>query len=465
MTVQPNIVLIVADDLRWESLGATGCSAVATPNIDRLAARGISFDGAHCQGGMHPAVCAPSRASLMTGRNIFASSEDPAGRDFGGRAFAIPSGMETVPERLRKAGYRTHHIGKWHNDCGSFARSFAGASRIMFGGMSNHDHVPLHAFDPTGRYPAHAARTEDGLSTDLFADAALEFLHARPADQPFFLHLAFTAPHDPRTPPPRHRVDPATVALPANYMPAHPFDNGEMLVRDELLEATPRTPDAVRRHIADYLGMVQHLDEAVGRICDRLDALGLTDDTLVIFTADHGIALGQHGLMGKQNLYEHSTRIPLIVAGPGIDPAGRSDALVWHADTAVTVLSAAGLEADGAAEGASLLPLGGGPSRETFVSVHCESQRAVRDHRWKLIRYLPNAAPKLASAPEGRTSRGSAVEQLFDLEKDPGETVNRASDPALAGIRAGLIDALLTWQERVGDPMRQAFRASFGSEG
>ena len=468
MARRPNILLIVADDLRWESLGCHGCGEVRTPHIDRLAARGATFAGAHCQGGMHPAVCAPSRASLMTGRNVFASSQDPTGRDFGGLAFAIPGTMETVPQRLRAAGYVTHHVGKWHNDRASFARSFSGAGRIMFGGMSDHDRVPLHAFDPSGAYPAEAAHHEPGLSTDLFRAAAEDFLAGHDPRRPFFLQVAFTAPHDPRTPPPRLAVDPATVALPSNFRPEHPFDTGEMLVRDELLEATPRPPEAVRQHIADYLGMVQHLDEAVGGVLAALDARGFAQDTLVIFTADHGLALGQHGLMGKQNLYAHSTRIPLILAGPGVEPGGRPDALVWHGDTAATMLDAAGLPELPGIEGESLLPIASGrrapPPRETFAMVHAESQRAVRDARWKLIRYLPNARPKNGPAPEGRTSRGTRAEQLFDLAADPGETVNLARDPAHRATRDRLADALIEWQARVGDPLAEATRAAL-SEG
>lgn len=466
MARRPNILLIVADDLRWESLGANGCAEVKTPHIDRLAARGVSFDGAHCQGGMHPAVCAPSRASLMTGRNIFASSQDPSGLDFGGRAFAIPMAMETVPQRLRVAGYRTHHIGKWHNDRPSFARSFCGASRIMFGGMSDHDRVPLHDFDPAGLYPNAAVRFEKGLSTDLFSDAAEAFLASGDRRQPFFLQVAYTAPHDPRTPPPRHVVDPVLVPLPANYLPQHPFDTGEMLVRDELLEQQPRPPDAVRQHIADYLGMVQHLDEAVGRLVAALARQGLLDDTLVIFTSDHGIALGQHGLMGKQNLYEHSTHIPLILAGAGLAEGRRSDALVWHADTAATILDAAGLPELTDADGETLLPLVcGGSIRDSFAMVHADCQRAIRDRRWKLIRYFQNSSPKNGPAPEGRTSRGTTTEQLFDLAADPLETENRASDPALADIRDRLARDLLDWQSRVNDPLPPTIRAALFQQG
>ena len=459
-----NILLLVADDHRWESLGANGCAEVATPALDALAAAGVGFDGAHCQGGMHPAVCAPSRASLMTGRDVFTSSQDPTGLEFGGRAFAIPAAMPTVPERLRDNGYVTHHVGKWHNDRATFARSFTSASRVMFGGMSDHDRVPLHDYDPTGAYPEDAARTEPGLSSDLFREAAETFLKTRDRDRPFFLQVAFTAPHDPRDPPPRHRIPADRIALPPNFLPVHPFDTGEMLVRDELLERTPRPPDAVRQHIADYLGMVQHLDEAIAGILATLDAEGLSENTLVIYTADHGIAIGQHGLMGKQNLYEHSTRIPLILSGPGLRRGAREPALVWHADTAATMIDAAGLPPlpDGAGE--SLLPMaraaGARPPRETFVSLHCVTQRAIRDDRWKLILTLPNPDALMRSAASGRTSRGALVEQLFDLKTDPAETVNLSAHPDCQRIRESLIERLLDWQRRTSDPLLADTRAA-----
>ena len=138
---------------------------------------GTVFEEDHCQGSMHPAVCVPSRASLMTGRNIFASSTNPSADDYtDGQsecpAFTIPPDLPTFPQRLREAGYRTHAIGKWHNDRAAFARSFSSGDRIFFGGMSDHDQVPLNAFDPTGRYAREDITFEEGLSTDLFADSA-----------------------------------------------------------------------------------------------------------------------------------------------------------------------------------------------------------------------------------------------------------------------------------------------------
>src|SRR4051812_29593112 len=203
MAIRKNLVFIIADDHRYESLGSSGNTCVETPNLDALAKRGTRFTGAHCQGSMHPAVCVPSRASLLTGRNIFASSADPTGSAYEGEAFVIPAQLRTFPEILRSQGYLTYAIGKWHNDKASFARSFSDGSRIMFGGMSDHDRVPLHDFDPSGEYPPAKVRFEDGLSTDLFTDSAKSFLETRDPGRPFCLYIAYTAPHDPRTPPPQ----------------------------------------------------------------------------------------------------------------------------------------------------------------------------------------------------------------------------------------------------------------------
>ncbi len=266
-------------------------------------------------------------------------------------------------------------------------------------------------------------------------------------DQPFLLYVAFTAPHDPRTPPERWRRDPATVSLPPNAVPVHPFDNGEMQVRDERLEAWPREPEAVRRHIADYYGMIAHLDDRIGSILATLEARGLAEDTVVVYSADHGIAIGQHGLMGKQNLYEHSTRVPLIMAGPGIVEGRRVDDLVWHGDTTATLLDIAGTDPAVAADGHSLMPALRGeglPSREYVGAAYRFTQRSVQDGRWKLIRYSSNPDWR----PGGEQTRGSDVVQLFDLDNDPWERVNVAWDVAArrcsraAGDRAGRLAAI-----------------------
>lgn len=467
MKPSPNVVLIIADDHRYESVGANGNREVSTPNLDALAAAGTAFDGAYCQGSMHPAVCVPSRASLLTGRNIFAASQDPTGRDYERSAFAIPHDLPTYPERLRAHGYHTHAIGKWHNDKAAFARSFSSGDKLMFGGMSDHDKVPLRPFDPTGAYPDEAIHFEPELSTEIFRKAAVDFLKSHDRSKPFLLQVAFTAPHDPRTPPPQHRVSPGGLSLPENLAAVHPFDNGEMLVRDEVLEAFPRTPEAIRGHLADYYGMISHLDDAIGSILKTLDALGLADDTIVVYTADHGLALGQHGLLGKQNLYEHSLHVPLIMRGPGIRAGARVPHLVWHADTTATILDLAGLAPDPEGEGTSLLPLLGGddtgPLRDGMTAAYTFVQRMARDERYKLILYLERPDEQMQASAVGQPTRGSRAVQLFDLVEDPGETTNLAFLPRLAEVRENLLVRLLAWQERVGDPLAAATREAFGS--
>jgi arylsulfatase A-like enzyme len=200
--------------------------------------------------------------------------------------------------------------------------------------------------------------------------------------------------------------------------------------------------------------MIGHLDHTVGRIVAALEANGLADDTVVIYTGDHGLAVGQHGLMGKQNLYEHSLRVPLVMAGPGV-PAGEvSDELVWHGDTAATIRALAGIDPDPSAEGASLTGFDGvaRAGRTGFGAAYAYGQRAYQDGRYKLIAYheVPTGDGATASSP------GSEMIQLFDLANDPWEMTNLADDAGYATIRARLEEGLRAWQHEVGDPLQAA---------
>ena len=448
MSSKPNIIFIIADDHRACSIGAYGCDEVSTPNLDALAERGTTFTNAHCQGGFNPAVCVPSRASLLSGRSVFELSNavERNCNDFSAGAH-IPDTMATVPERLRAAGYHTHAVGKWHNDKASFARGFTSAEKILFDGMSEHEQMHLQDHDASGRYNDDRARHIPGYSTDIFKEAALRFLSQADDKQPFFLYLAFTAPHDPRTPPSAFEVDPDTVSLPTAYAPVHPFDNGETVIRDELLNAFPRTPDDVRQHVADYYGMIHHLDDAVGQVLTECTARGFIESTVVVYTADHGLGLGNHGLMGKQNLYEHSLGIPLIFAGPSIPRQQRRNSLVWHADTHATLLSMAGETPDSDCAGTSLIPLMIGdesePPRDYFGAAYRSSQRMIRDHRYKLIRYYRD---EQADEDLESPTPGVQLEQLFDLESDPDELINLVFVPEYRSIRKRLRAALEQWQ-------------------
>lgn len=434
MPSRPNVLFMAADDHRHDCMGCAGHPLVRTPTMDGLAARGVRFTRHQTAGGLTGAVCIPSRAQFMTGLGPFRSASSHVVDDTAGLA-VIPPSVTTMPQAFRQAGYRTHAVGKWHNDRASFARSFATAERVFFGGMSDHDKVPLNDFDPTGEYPESARYLGEGFSTELFGDAAIRFLEeARGGGEPFFLYLAFTSPHDPRTPPPELAYDPFDVELPPNFLPEHPFDNGELRVRDELLADFPRTADEVRQHLADYYGMISHQDAWMGRVL-----AAVPEDTLVVYTADHGLAIGQHGLMGKQNVYDHSIRVPLIVSGPGL-PVGRVvDVPTTHADLFPTLAELAGLPALVGVEGRSLasfdlepVPLG---------AVYKEVMRTIRDERHKLIRY-------------SRSERavGTDKVQLFDTTEDPYEMNDLSEDPTHRATLERLAVQLALWQDAVGDP-------------
>lgn len=447
MAQRPNVLFMIADDHRFDALHLAGDPVVQTPSLDALAARGVTFRSAHSMGGFTAAVCVPSRACLHTGSNVFRASEGTAIEDMP-RLMTMNPALPTFPSLLRDAGYHTYAVGKWHNDKRSFARSFRGGARIFFGGMSDHRRVPIHDFDPTGLYPESARYYTDQFSTEMFADAAIDFLGGYREADPFFLYVAFTSPHDPRTAPPpfSDQYDPSAMPLPENFLPRHPFDNGELEVRDEKLAPMPRTPEVVRQHIADYYAMVSHLDAQVGRILAALDSTGHAEDTIVVYTADHGLSVGQHGLLGKQNLYDHSVRIPMILAGPDLPRGETRSALVHLYDLNPTLCDLTDIRYEGPIDGRSLVPIvedARASGREAIYAVYKDVQRMVSDGHWKLIRYYRSEQHGV----------GSDQLQLFNLADDPKETTNLAQDPRAADQLHRLGNLLQSWQRSVGDPL------------
>jgi arylsulfatase A-like enzyme len=423
---RPNILVLFSDDQRADALGAYGNPYLRTPTLDALARRGFNFRGAHIMGSHHGAVCAPSRAMLMSGRTLFHVYDDL-------------DSVETLPEVLRRSGYVTFGTGKWHQSRESFARSFSRGRSVFFGGMSDHRRVPLQDLLPDNHFTE--ARNA-GFSTDLFVDAASGFLEdhaASDAATPFLAYVAFTAPHDPRTPPDEFRQRYAGTGrpLPPAYMPVHPFHNGWMTGRDEQLAAWPRPPDVIREQLGEYYGLISHLDARIGDLLATLQRTGLADRTVVFFASDNGLALGSHGLLGKQSLYEHSTHVPLIVAGPGI-PSGESPALVMLYDLFPTIAGLAGVDLPQGVEGLDLSGLWRGEAtavRGQIYTAYEDKMRAVRDDRFKLITY-----PLLGHV------------QLFDLEHDPWELENLADDTEHARVRARLEALLESEHSRLDDP-------------
>lgn len=424
---RPNVLFLFTDDQRFDTIRALGNPEIETPNLDRLAARGVAFTHAHIMGGTGGAICIASRAMLLTGRTLFRAPNDLG-------AFA------TWPETFRQAGYETFGTGKWHNGAASYARSFSAGEAIFFGGMNDHRKVPVYDFAPDGKYPKSRQHVAEEFSSELFSNAAIRFLGGYRGAAPFFAYVAYTAPHDPRTPPKEwaDRYDPQKITLPKNFMPEHPFDNGELKVRDEQLAPWPRTPEVIRRHIADYYGMISHVDEQIGRVLGALDETGHARDTIIVFGGDNGLAVGRHGLLGKQNLYEHSVRVPLIISAPGVGkPGTRCDALVYLHDIFPTVCDLAGVAAPETIESKDLVPLMRDPSARAYDDLYAayrDLQRMVRTERWKLIVY-----PKVR------------VTQLFDVQADPWELRNLADAPEHAATLADMRGRLARWQGQVGD--------------
>jgi len=458
MTQPPNILFIFTDDQRFDTISSLGCEEIDTPNMDRLVAKGTTFTNAHIMGGTHVAVCMPSRAMMLTGRNIF-SLENQGQR--------IPPEHTTFPEQFRKEGYHTCHVGKWHQDVESHHRSFDTGKKI-YGFQKNgwyetcngHWHTPVYDYDPTGRYeqdtyyndpplepfygPFQKTKESGKHSAEMLTDSALEYMGERQASKdgkPYLMYFAHLAPHDPRQYPERltSRYNTGTVSLPENFMTKHPFDNGEMYVRDELLEGMPRRPEAVHQHVADYYAIIAHVDEQVGRIIDELESTGEDEDTIIVFAGDNGLACGQHGLMGKQNLYEHSIRVPLIMCGPGIPQNQRSDTFCYLSDIYPTLCELAGLKRPETVEGKSLCPAFADPSvkiRDTLHFAYRGAQRAVKKGPMKLIEYVVE---------------GKRATQLFDLSRDPLEVNNLADAPDHSETLKSLRIELKKWRNEYHD--------------
>ncbi|MFN0101679.1 MAG: sulfatase-like hydrolase/transferase, partial [Bryobacteraceae bacterium] len=327
---RPNVLVLFADDMSYRTIHSLNNPEIKTPNLDRLVARGTAFTHACIMGGLQPAVCIPSRAMLMSGQNTFHATANIVKL----KEWGAPGEFHLWPEILGANGYQTIGIGKWHNGPALYHRAFQKGGPIYFGGMANHYGTPAWDFNPAATYPKTEAKPRAAHSSEVFADAVIKNLREHDKAKPFALYCAFTAPHDPRQPPKEYKAmyPEERMELPPNYLPEHPFDNGEMKVRDEALLGWPRTPEAIRKERSDYYGIITHLDAQIGRILDTLDREGLTKDTLIVFAGDNGLAVGQHGLLGKQNLYDHSIRVPLILAGPGVPAGQRTDTLVYLFD-------------------------------------------------------------------------------------------------------------------------------------
>ena len=398
----PNIVFIFADYQRADTIAALGNPVIKTPNLDRLVKRGVAFTRAYMQGGNQGATCVPSRAMLLSGRSLAQIDEKLLKH-------------QTWPHAFGAAGYATFAAGKWHNGPPSIPKSFQQAKALFVGGMANPLKAPTSDMLPTGKLTP--SKISPKHLCEEATDETLAFLKSQDGKQPFFSYLAFDGPHDPHIVPEGFPIDyaPASIPLPPNFLPQHPFDNGQMVIRDEQLMKWPRPEADVKTMLAEYYRYISFLDVQVGRVLDAVDASPYAANTIIVYAADSGVARGSHGLIGKQNLYEHSMRVPLIVAGPGIAADKRSEAMCYLFDVLPTLGKLCGVTTPPGSNGRELAAVLKDPSQSArpFLMFGYRSiQKALSDGRWKLIRY-PHV---------DRT-------QLFDLQADPYETKDLSTLP------------------------------------
>jgi arylsulfatase A-like enzyme len=467
---RPNILFIIADDQSPFDLKTyNSSSTLDTPVIDRLAAEGLVFDGAYHMGSFSGAVCSPSRHMIMTGRTVWhLGGRRTANRSERQRQAAVKGKLadNSMAAIFNRAGYDTMRTCKKGN-------SFAGA---------NAKFTVVH--DATKR----GGTAESG--SEWHADQVLNYLEQRDTtkdEDPFLIYLGFSHPHDPRTGPDdllkkyaavNHKdkdnpplLNSKSPALPTNYLPGHPFPDGHPNLRDEVSVSgvwKRRDEATIRNEIGRQYACSDNIDIQIDRVLKKLADMGELDNTYVIYTADHGMAIGRHGLQGKQNLYEHTWRVPFIVKGPGVKP-GRVQGNIYLLDVLGTMCDLANVEPPDSLESKSFLPIIEGKkktTRDVLYGVYCggtkPGMRSVRKGDWKLIKY---------DALDGEVRET----QLFNLKENPHEylqqhhaadvikltgakpephQVDLAEDPKYAAKLAEMEALLLAEMKRLDDPYR-----------
>lgn len=441
---KPNILFLLADDLSWEGVRALGGLDIETPNLDRLVGRGTRFTHAYNSGAWHGAVCVASRTMLNTGLQLWDArrAEPTLDRDFADRG-------RFWSQQMAQAGYHTGFAGKWHVKA-NVRQIFDHVRNIRPGMPESSERAYLR---PVEGRPDNWSPSDPALGgywkggkhwSEVLADDCAELIAAvQEQPQPWFICLAFNAPHDPRQSPQEFidRYPIERVQLPDNYLPEYPhieaIGAGHGL-RDERLAPFPRTPFAIKTHRREYFAAISHLDAQLGRILDALERSGEAASTVVIFTADNGLAIGHHGLLGKQNMYEHSVRVPFVIAGPEIPRNHEIAAPIYLQDAMPTALELAGAPVPAEVAFQSVLPhlRGAGKPRGAIFGAYMDLQRMVVRDGNKLILY-----------PRIKTAR------LFNLTSDPSEMIDLIGKPESLPTARALFATLRALQQEHHDPL------------
>jgi len=450
---RPNILFILVDDQSPFDLKVYNPDSIQdSPTIDRLASEGMVFDGAYHMGSFSGAVCTPSRHMIMTGRTVWHLPNALGGK-------YCPDDIEenVIAEVFNRAGYDTMRTCKKGN-------SYAAA---------NGKFQVVH--DATKR----GGTAETGSAWH--GDQVMNYLNERESakdEDPFLIYFGFSHPHDTRdgTPellakygatnhadkktfPPANSKQPA---LPGNYLGAHPFHHGHPGLRDEVSVSgvwERRDELTIRNELGREFACNEYIDQQMDRVLKKLEETGELDNTYIVYTADHGMAIGRHGLQGKQNLYEHTWRVPFIVKGPGIEAGSRAQANSYLLDVLPTLCDLAGVEVPDSVEGKSLKPVLYGEKetvRDTLFGVYCggtkPGMRSVKKGDWKLIKY---------DVMDGEVRET----QLFNLAENPHEFLSEhgkanaaltdlAENPAYAEKLVEMEGLLLSEMRRLDDPYR-----------
>ncbi len=442
---KPNILFLFADDQCFETIGALGMTDIETPNLDRLMQRGTHFSHAYNMGSWSGAVCVASRTMLITGRSVWDANRVYSKTDAERKAGVL------WPQLMKQAGYQTYMTGKWHIQTDP-AKIFDTVKDVRAG-------MPK---DTPNAYNRPQEGTPDSWSpfdpdlggfweggkhwSEVVADNTSDFIdQAAKKDDPFFMYVAFNAPHDPRQSPQEFvdRYPLSRIHVPENFLPEYPYKDligCSASLRDEKLGPFPRTEHAVKIHRQEYYALITHLDVQIGRILDKLEASGQSKNTWIFFTADHGLAIGHHGLFGKQNLYDHSTRVPFIVAGPGVPEGHRIDSSIYLQDAMATSLDLADAPRPKHVFFNSLLPqLKDARQPSAYPEVfgaYLALQRSITVDGFKLIAY-----------PKAKKLR------LYDLNADPMEMHDLAEDAQQKARLNDLFARLVKLQADLGDSL------------
>lgn len=461
---RPNFLFILVDDQSpFDFKFYNPKSTLDAPNIEGLAARGMVFDGAYQMGSFSGAVCMPSRHMIMSGRTVWHLPPAP----FGEKLSPPKLEEQTIPAVFNRNGFATMRTCKMGN-------SYEAANKLF-----------------TVRHDASKRGGTSETGSAWHGDRVMEYLEQREADKdtkPFLIYYGFSHPHDTRdgtpellakygatnhtdqsAPPPMNAKQPP---LPINYLPAHPFDTTHSDVRDEVSVSgvwKRRDEASIRNEIGRQYACSENIDIQIGRVLEKLKAMGQLDNTYVIYTADHGMSIGRHGLTGKQNLYQHTWRIPFIVAGPGVAANSRVEGNVYLLDVLATLCDLAGIAAPESNEGVSFKSVLNGKKpaiRDVLYGAYTggdkPGMRCVKKGDWKLIEYESS-------------DRKVRETQLFNLAENPGELLsqhheratisvvgsapsprqtNLASDPQFAEKLTEMQALLLSEMRRLDDPYR-----------